>query len=56
MSAIKIIIVLVYHFQNLLSKEFDYSDEDDSGDDDFNRKLEVEAKLAELTKQQIIGF
>ncbi|VDM94559.1 unnamed protein product, partial [Onchocerca ochengi] len=44
------------NIKNLLSKEFDYSDEDDSGDDDFNRKLEIEAKPTELTKQQIIGM
>lgn len=46
----------MHYFQNLLSKEFDYSDEDDSGDDDFSRKLEIEAKPTELTKQQIIGY
>ncbi|VDK80471.1 unnamed protein product [Litomosoides sigmodontis] len=44
------------NIKNLLSKEFDYSDEDDSGDDDFSRKLEIEAKPTELTKQQIIGM
>lgn len=46
----------MHDFQNLLSREFDYSDEDDSGDDEFNRKLETEVKHTELTKQQIIGY
>ncbi|VDM96046.1 unnamed protein product [Thelazia callipaeda] len=44
------------NIKTLLSKEFDYSDDEDSGDDDFNRKLEAETKLTELTKQQIMGM
>uniref|UniRef100_A0A0N5A8P1 CID domain-containing protein n=1 Tax=Syphacia muris TaxID=451379 RepID=A0A0N5A8P1_9BILA len=43
------------NIKNLLSREFDYSDEEDSGDEDVKR-LSVEAKPAELTKQQIRGM
>ncbi|VDK38274.1 unnamed protein product [Gongylonema pulchrum] len=42
--------------KNLLSREFDYSDDEESGDDESSRKLEIDTKPAELTKQQIIGY
>ncbi|VDN51065.1 unnamed protein product [Dracunculus medinensis] len=44
------------NIKNLLSKEFDYSDEDESEDDENSRKLQVETKPVEFTKQQIIGM
>ncbi|VDK55465.1 unnamed protein product, partial [Anisakis simplex] len=45
------------NIKSLLSKEFDYSDEEEeSGDEEGNRKLQIDTKLNELTKQQIIGM
>ncbi|MFH4981887.1 hypothetical protein AB6A40_008596 [Gnathostoma spinigerum] len=41
---------------NLLSREFDYSDEEESSDDEGGRKLQIDPQPIELTKQQIMGM
>lgn len=43
------------NIKNLLSREFDYSDEEDSGDED-SRRLQMDIRPTELTKQQIMGM
>lgn len=44
------------NIKSLLSREFDYSDEEESGDEDGARKLQIDPRPNELTKQQIMGM
>ncbi|VDM42640.1 unnamed protein product [Toxocara canis] len=44
------------NIKSLLSREFDYSDEEESGDEDGGRKLQIDVRPNELTKQQIMGM